>query len=372
MHAFAVNAGPDRAPNARLDVTFPVSFQIATVVAGLDSACTNTAHTVHCTSTLVDVPNGVLSGDITGAFTEPGNFDIALTTSADDVDPNPANDATTAGAFVQYVDPDKPTITITTPKSGASYPRGATVPADYACHDEGAGLAVTDGCVGPVANGAPIDTASYGPQTFTVTAKDKAGNTVTESVHYDVVVVDASPPVLTLPTSPVTLDPTGADGASYGSATTGYPGVSATDDQTAHPAIACAPAAPHTFALGSDTTVSCTATDDAGRSATKTFVVHVRVTASTLCALTKQLVQGSSRYQALAAPKKSAVDKLVTAACQNLDGLVAGLTQPQKLTLIALYKKSVDVLASPAQGWLTTSQATMLNSLADALGSPRA
>ncbi len=82
-------------------------------------------------------------------------------------------------------DTDAPQVTLSTPADGANYARGPTVAVDYACADEpgGSGLA---SCVGTVADGAAIDTASLGTHTFTVTATDNAGNDRTLSVGYTV------------------------------------------------------------------------------------------------------------------------------------------------------------------------------------------
>jgi hypothetical protein len=83
-------------------------------------------------------------------------------------------------------DATAPAITITTPKSKASYTRGSTVTSSYACSDATAGIATTQGCVGTVANGAAIDTASTGSKSFSVNAKDQAGNTASKAVSYSV------------------------------------------------------------------------------------------------------------------------------------------------------------------------------------------
>ncbi|HLZ20928.1 MAG TPA: hypothetical protein VKQ30_02220 [Ktedonobacterales bacterium] len=77
------------------------------------------------------------------------------------------------------VDKKPPTITVTTPASGAAYTLNSVVPANYACQDGGSGVAT---CVGTVANGAAINTATAGTQTFTVTATDQVGNVSTPLV----------------------------------------------------------------------------------------------------------------------------------------------------------------------------------------------
>ena len=78
-----------------------------------------------------------------------------------------------------------PTITITRPDEGASYTLGSTVRASFSCADTGgSGLA---SCVGSRANNATLPTGSIGSRTFTVTAKDGAGNTTTRIVSYRIV-----------------------------------------------------------------------------------------------------------------------------------------------------------------------------------------
>jgi hypothetical protein len=74
-----------------------------------------------------------------------------------------------------------PTITINTPSTGAVYLLNQSVAASYSCADCG-GVA---SCLGPVSNGSSINTASAGTKTFTVSARDNAGNNATpQSVNY--------------------------------------------------------------------------------------------------------------------------------------------------------------------------------------------
>jgi hypothetical protein len=60
---------------------------------------------------------------------------------------------------------------------GAEYELEEAVAADYACSDGGSGI---DSCAGPVPSGGKIDTGSVGPKTFTVEARDRAGNAASE------------------------------------------------------------------------------------------------------------------------------------------------------------------------------------------------
>jgi hypothetical protein len=85
-------------------------------------------------------------------------------------------------------DTTAPTVTIVSPVEGATYVQGTAVAASYNCTDD-VDPVVAD-CAGTVANGANLDTATLGPGTFTVTAKDAAGNVKVETRHYSVVVQD--------------------------------------------------------------------------------------------------------------------------------------------------------------------------------------
>ena len=81
------------------------------------------------------------------------------------------------------VDRTAPAIGISTPAEGADYGLNSMVNASYGCTDGTSGI---DTCDGPVASGQPIDTSTPGPHTFTVTARDVAGNTSTKTVNYTV------------------------------------------------------------------------------------------------------------------------------------------------------------------------------------------
>ena len=95
-----------------------------------------------------------------------------------------------------FNDTTPPAITITTPPEGATYAAGQAVAADYACPDAGVDFLTSitgdrlddlletfrrfgpdlghPACDGPVASGANIDTATPGPHSFTVNARDIA------------------------------------------------------------------------------------------------------------------------------------------------------------------------------------------------------
>jgi len=80
-------------------------------------------------------------------------------------------------------DTTAPTITIAAPLEGAQYTVGQAATASYSCADN-VGVA---SCIGTVANGAALDTSTAGQRTFTVTARDDAGNQTVENRTYNVV-----------------------------------------------------------------------------------------------------------------------------------------------------------------------------------------
>jgi hypothetical protein len=105
-----------------------------------------------------------------------------------------------------------------------------------------------------------------GSTTVTCTATDFDGNS-SECSFVVTVVADTTAPVITCPDD-VTLECTGNLSATYEFAAT------ATDDCDPEPAVVCDPPSGSAFPLGT-TTVTCTATDSVGNSASCTFDVTV-------------------------------------------------------------------------------------------------
>jgi beta-glucosidase len=81
------------------------------------------------------------------------------------------------------VDGTPPTINITSPADGASYTLNSKVTASYSCADTTSEI---DSCTGTTTNGAAVDTSSVGRRTYTVNARDQAGNTNTKTSTYTV------------------------------------------------------------------------------------------------------------------------------------------------------------------------------------------
>ena len=81
------------------------------------------------------------------------------------------------------LDKTAPTVSVVSPAEGAFYLVGAPVPAEFACSDNLSGNA---SCEGTVAHASPLDTATVGAKTFTVSTTDGAGNSTTVNVSYTV------------------------------------------------------------------------------------------------------------------------------------------------------------------------------------------
>ncbi|HTW18941.1 MAG TPA: aryl-sulfate sulfotransferase [Mycobacteriales bacterium] len=98
-----------------------------------------------------------------------------------------ANNGLFSYRALKFPAPDKipPVVDVTTPVNGATYTYGENVDSDFSCTDRGGSN--LQSCAGSVTEGAPIDTTASGTHTFTVTAKDGAGNTTTVKRTYRVV-----------------------------------------------------------------------------------------------------------------------------------------------------------------------------------------
>jgi hypothetical protein len=80
------------------------------------------------------------------------------------------------------IDTTPPTVLIGRPDDGQLIDQGASVTANYGCSDD----VSLSSCTGTTANGAAIDTATAGIKTYSVQAKDAAGNIAASFVSYTV------------------------------------------------------------------------------------------------------------------------------------------------------------------------------------------
>jgi hypothetical protein len=171
-----------------------------------------------------------------------------------------SNTVTQSWTVATGPDTTLPTVTLTTPAQGASVAQNAVVTASYNCTDE----TLLASCVGDVADGAPIDTATLGNHTFTVTATDAAGNVGT-AVH-DYVVVDVTAPSITIAAP--------AEGAAYTLNQVATASYTCADEAGGSGVAACTGTVASGAALSTSTagshTFTVSATDNAGNPSTAT------------------------------------------------------------------------------------------------------
>ncbi|MCU1351804.1 MAG: hypothetical protein JWM05_1013, partial [Acidimicrobiales bacterium] len=261
------NIDASKALAVKIDKTAPtLSITCPSGNVPRNSAATSTVTATDALSGFAVDPSGTFPVDTSTLGVNPHQVTVA----------DRAGNSTTKSCSYTVVDVTAPTISIAAPVSGQSIARDAAVAADFSCADEtgGSGLAT---CVGTVADGANIDTAALGDHSFTVNAKDNAGNTSTKTVHYSV--VDETPPSITIssPTDGQTIAQHEAVAADYG----------CTDEASGSGLATCVGTVANgadidTSTLGShDFTVN--ASDNAGNTSTKTVTYNVvDVTAPTI------------------------------------------------------------------------------------------
>ncbi len=184
----------------------------------------------------------------------------------------PPNQSQTA--FVVTVSPP-PAPTCTGGTSSAGFAPTFTVPPNItaqATAPSGAVVTFTASATDPVYGALPLtcspasgSTFPLGMTTVTCIAVDSCGNTA--SASFTVTVNDTEPPVPTVPPN-ITAQATAASGA-----VVTFTG-SATDPIYGTAPVTCSPASGSTFAIGA-TTVTCTATDDSGNTASASFTITV-------------------------------------------------------------------------------------------------
>lgn len=151
--------------------------------------------------------------------------------------------------------------------------------------------------------------------------------------------IDQTPPVLSNVPGNMTLEATGPGGAA---AT--YTAPTATDNVDPTPTVGCAPASGSTFPLGT-TTVTCTATDVSGNTATGSFTVTVRDT-------TPPALSGVPSSQTVPAtgPNGAVVTFALPTATDAVDGPITPVCVPAPGATFAIGTTTVVCRATDAHG----------------------
>jgi hypothetical protein len=189
-HTFTVQA-TDRAGNTgSKSATYTVVDTTApdiTVTTPASGAVYGLGEQVAADYTCADEAGGSGLASCTGTVADGGGVDtssVGEKTFRVEATDNAGNSASKEVAY-KVVDQAPPAITLSAPTDGAVYALGEKVSAAYSCEDQQGGSGVAS-CVGTLANGAAIDTSSYGEHSFEVTTSDNAGNTASRVVTYAV------------------------------------------------------------------------------------------------------------------------------------------------------------------------------------------
>ncbi|MHB8520053.1 MAG: beta strand repeat-containing protein [Limisphaerales bacterium] len=215
---------------------------------------------VSFTATANDIVSGAVS--VTASPASGSTFALGVTTvnlSATDAAGNTAHTS-----FTVTVRDTTPPV-IATP---ANIPAEATGPSGAAVSFTATANDIVSGAVSVTANPASGSTFALGITTVNLSATDAAGNTAHSS--FSVTVRDTTPPVIATPAN-ITAEATSPFGAIVTFT------ASATDLVDGNVAVNASPASGSTFQLGT-TTVTLTATDAHGNTATSSFTVTVRDT----------------------------------------------------------------------------------------------
>ena len=189
-HSFTVQA-TDRTGNTGsksvnytvVDKTAPV-ISVATPSAG---AVYGLGESVTADYSCADEPGGSGLATCAGAVPDGAAVDtssVGQKTFEVEASDNAGNESSQSVTYT-VVDRAPPAISLVAPADGAVYSLGQNVAASYSCEDQAGGSGLAS-CDGSVANGAPIDTSSFGEHSFEVRAADHAGNTASKVVTYTV------------------------------------------------------------------------------------------------------------------------------------------------------------------------------------------
>ncbi len=170
-----ITADPVTAAGGFMTFTFTIDRSIVPPGAALDDV-----QLLRNGEPLTDCADGADAGPCVASRLELGSGDWQVVAHSPQ-----ASVWALATAAPDSTPPDEtgPSITLQTPADGATYKLGQRVVANYTCADDSG----VDLCAGPVASGSRVNTSAIGPRTFTVNARDGAGNTSTASADYRVV-----------------------------------------------------------------------------------------------------------------------------------------------------------------------------------------
>jgi hypothetical protein len=348
------------------DFTVSAQFPLGTtVVTCTTTDSTGTLWTKHADVVVTDTtpPSIAPTANITTSTTDPAgatvHYDLpAAVDVVDGTDPvscTPAADTNfavgtttvTCTATDAHQNTATSTFTVTVVITDTT-PPVVTVPADMtvdAASPSGTPVSFTasatdnvDGALAPTCAPPSGSTFAIGTATVTCSATDAHGNTASASFAVTVVLVDTTPPTVSVP-GDMTVDATGLNGASVTFS------ASATDNVDGALAADCSPQSGSTFPFGA-TSVTCNATDSHGNTGTASF----GVTVVDRTPPTFQNVPADITVEA-DGPAGSVVHYIPPTATDDIDGPIAQVAcSPASGSVFALGRTRAQCAASDSHG----------------------
>jgi HYR domain len=261
-----------------------------------------------------------------------GTFPLGTTPVSCTATDTVTSETSTASFNVTVQDTTAPSLSLPSNISAAATSSsGATVSYTASASD------VVDGSV--TANCSPSSGSTFGFGTTTVncSATDSHGNSANGS--FTVTVSDSTPPVVSVPSSPVTATTT-----TLGSVPVTY-SASATDNIDGALAVSCDHTSGSSFAIGS-TTVTCSATDAHGNTGSASFTVTVTLVDTTAPVVT---VPAPKTVEATGSTGAVATWTGVSAT-DNIDGPLSATCNPASGATFPFGATTVTCSATDAHG----------------------
>jgi hypothetical protein len=301
--------------NAKASATYSIvdtAKPLVTVVAPAPTEATGALTPVDFQASANDAVDGNLptTCKTTGGATYASgdSFPVGTTTLTCSATDKAGNTGTSDPFNVVVTDTTDPVVT--TPANSVVGNDAATVTYANATATD-----LVDGALAASCSPASGTTFALGTTTVTCSATDAAGNTGTNT--FTVEVQDVTKPIVTVPANN-TVEATGANGA-----TVTYSGVSAEDDVDGSLPVTCSKASGTVFPLGT-TTVTCSATDQAGNTGDSFFTVTVQDTAAPAvnvpASITKEATSAAGATASFSASASDAVDGSVATTCVPVSG----------------------------------------------------
>jgi hypothetical protein len=227
---------------------------------------------------------------------------------------------TASGSFnIHVVDTTPPTLTLPSDiVEEATGPSGAVVTFSASASD------IVDGSVTVNCTPSSGSTFPVGTTNADCSATDNAGNTASGS--FKITVQDTTPPILSLP-SDITAEATSSSGAVVSFSAT------ASDIVDVTVAVICTPASGSTFPLGT-TNVDCSATDNAGNTASGSFNVTVQDTTPPTLNLPSDITEEATGPSGAVVNFSVSANDLVSGSVAVTCSEVSGSTFPITVTTV--------------------------------------